>query len=454
MSGAAEGLRALLNLVRGALVVTENNVSPGLTELVVGSLGTFAYIGSTPGLITGTEAPFPSPLTVEFRGHVRVGASVPNPPPLNQLRVKAVFTRNQNPSLKSEVILSLPVEADGSYDISTKIAFLDPPASAPHVLSGRIQIDGAGNAPTRDQPFELTNARWEWFLETLGKWEAGLPAGDPLDFVASVRSRTNPAHIFSQLLGAPKKSLPPGSKPTAVKLSAASEKGVMIAGVSVRFGHVVVGIEGHPRQGRATLANLGKKLVGLDDLVRPFAGQVLTWAGDLGSALSTFLADKHHLEPGAQKPTKTLSWYLDVKASEDQLVADVDGVNLGSVYNLQHALVENLRDYYEGDSDHRFSTFLARETDTNGQPYLTVEPDGRTLTAASRAAIRQKVSQTASVLLLVRLGTKGGQFKLSEFKVNALPAAVTDALDPGSPEVAEVAARFVTSLENGLSAEP
>ena len=454
MSGATEGLRALLNLVRGALVMTENNVSPGLAEVVVGSLGTFAYTGSSPGLITGTEAPFPSPLTVKFRGRVRIGARVPNPPPLNQLRVKAVFTRNQNPSLKSEVILSLPIEVDGTYDIPTKIEFLDPPASAPHVLSGKIQIDGAGNAPTRDQSFELTNARWEWVLETLGKWEAGLPAGDPLDFVASVRSLTNSASIFSQLLGAPNRSLPAGFRPAAAKLSAASNKGVMIAGVSVRFGHVVVGIEGHRRQGRATLASLGQRLVGLDDLVRPILGQVLTWAGDLGSALSTFLADTHHLEPGPQKPANALSWYIDVKASEDQLVADVDGMNLGSAYNPQNTLAENLRDYYGGDSDHRFSTFLTRETDTNAQPYLDVEPDGRTLTAASRAAIRRKVGETASLLVLVRLGTKGGQFKLGEVKVDALPAAVKDALAPDSPEVAEVAARFIALLENGLSAEP
>lgn len=61
MSGVAEGLRALLDLVRGALVLTENNVSPGLTELVVGSFGTFAYTGRAPGVITGTETPFPSP---------------------------------------------------------------------------------------------------------------------------------------------------------------------------------------------------------------------------------------------------------------------------------------------------------------------------------------------------------------------------------------------------------
>src|SRR5262249_22300657 len=86
----------------------------------------------------------------------------------------------------------------------------------------------------------------------------------------------------------------------------------------------------------------------------------LGWPGDLGSALVPYaqsvIAARH---PGSAPappapvrrpctvppavPKKDLQWYLAQKAGTSDLLGDIDGINIGAIYDDSKSLSENLR---------------------------------------------------------------------------------------------------------------
>jgi hypothetical protein len=90
----------------------------------------------------------------------------------------------------------------------------------------------------------------------------------------------------------------------------------------------------------------------------------LTWAGDLGSAL------EEYAETAAAGGRVDLQHYLWAKAGSADLLGDVDGINIGSLYDERKSLADNLRNYYETKPFRRFHQFLTNARDEDGRSLL------------------------------------------------------------------------------------
>ena len=446
---AADRVEAGADVVStGERVINEASAAPatavtaGPETASVDSFGMTALTGPTPGLFVRSTAAFPDPILLSFRGRVQIGSAVTNAPDPADLSVKVRFRVADNLGLSGIVEQTQPVEADGSWLVK---ATLIPTGGSPPPdrLVGSITVEGS-QAPVSISPVLIENARLEWMLDLFDREERRLALADPLAFLARVRKVLQPSDNFDFAIGRAVSEPPLFPKTSAASVRLQKAKTVWDGQEFVRMGHVIIAIEA----GKNPEPQIPARLLGLVNRFTDNLGNIVTWSGDLGGALRTFLFQKYFpaiANEAAAHPS--LAGYINDTASHEQLVGDIDGVVLSARYDTSETLAANLGAYYGADSRQRYSAYLAAQTDEAGNQALDVEPGTATITAASRQYIAETLSFSAQILLTIML-------LLHRAPLNTpYPQEVIDALDVDSPEIALITRRFVDFLERGLAAE-
>ena len=429
-------------ILPGAATLTVKASGPG-PVLATAPLG-----GPAPGLLTGLSGPLPNPCKLTLSGKVQIGADLASPPKPTSLRVRVDFPPSANQAVKSSTGESGPPATDGTWELSCTLFFYD---QLPRdTLAGTVTIDPT-TVPVRPQSVQLDNAWFGWFMDAYDREEAKAMAAGLKDrrvFLARVRKVVQTVPAFDFVIGQTR-----GEPPVYPLLSDAAERwhagdSVVADGQRIRLSHVGTAIEGAPRQ--APRLALPPRLQNLDGVITPFIGDLVSWGGDLASAISTMLL-QHKFPPpyGGTPAYPTLAGYLAELASEDQLRADLDGVILGTRYDPSRSLTANVRPYYGKDSRKRYSLFIDAEQDRLGNKPIRLQPPAGSpprLTSASLDFIAQVVSACAKLLL-------GGKLFFSSWGWGPFPAGVDAALEPGSAEVLTAANYFADFLERGLAAE-
>jgi hypothetical protein len=166
----------------------------------------------------------------------------------------------------------------------------------------------------------------------------------------------------------------------------------------------------------------------------------MTWAGDLGSALEPYA---EAIVAGRMVNMKT---YLE-KASVADLLGDIDGINIGSVYDETQSLANNLRNYYRTKPFRRFRQYLAQLKDDSGNKLFSLKQQNPPkLSDASRLRAAHYIGDFARAVALLRQVFDGlTQSQASQF---------LSMFQPGSNEMNIVIDHFFELLEKGLAKEP
>jgi hypothetical protein len=456
-------LRQVVDALIAAADDQSTAIMPGIRTAVAKAPGpapelATASLNTTPaGLFTGLEAPFPNPLQLKLSGRVQIGANVPNPPAPASLRVGVDFPSSQNQALTSSAGQSTAVAADGTWEVSPTLRFHDQVPR--YTLHGSVTVEapGAPGAPVRAQPLRIDNAGLAWCLDILDREETRLKLANRLMFLARVRKVTQVVGAFDFVVGQTRDEpkLFAGDPDMAARWKAANV--VRVDGQPIRLDHIGAAIEGGRRQQpRLALPNW---LAGFQPLVDPVIGDLLSWGGDLGSAVGSYLFQRHFPEVYGGSPVyPTVTDYVVELASHDQLRADLDGVVMADRYDRTRPFAAQLRDWFDHDSGRRFSLFIATERTRTGELALRLKPgDPPRLTEDSKAFLAGVVSNCAQLLLAGTLFLKGWRPPAAPDAGTATgvayPAPVDAALDKGSPEVQLAVTWFVDFLQKGLDAE-
>lgn len=211
-------------------------------------------------------------------------------------------------------------------------------------------------------------------------------------------------------------------------------------GEYVDIGHVLTGIEGSPGQ------KPGQGQSRKDWLALWSPELIVTWEGDLGSALYAYAKDFANLKPG--DPAPEMNDYLRQKAGRADLIGDLDGINLGARYDPSKSLSANLAAYYGSGSRKRFGEFLATTRANDGTAPLTLVKGARTPKLSQTA--RKFIAAQTHRFALAQLITDGSiDPKVDRAKYDR----VKSVLEVDSPEMDLVVDYFVHFLENGLAHE-
>ena len=205
---------------------------------------------------------------------------------------------------------------------------------------------------------------------------------------------------------------------------------------TVNIGHVLTGIEGGRRQN--------------PDSTYPYPFSVrdgnteatLTWAGDLGKALEQYAEAK---VTGQQADLRS---YLAKAAGPDNLLGDIDGINLGAIYDENKSLADNYRRYYQAKPFRRFHDFLTFAKADSGVPLFALASNSPpTLDKLSREHAAGRIAFFASVLKMYRMGKK--MLTLTPSQESELGVTLTGT----SKETNAVVDYFFSFLEQGLRKE-
>jgi len=215
-------------------------------------------------------------------------------------------------------------------------------------------------------------------------------------------------------------------------------------GERLEIGHVLCGIEGSPKQ----KPDYDQQSV--PKVHRPEI--IVTWSGDLGSALYAFIkhfwlaTDKTGKAIDKDDPLN-LNHYLVKEASRSDLIGDIDGINVGSVYDPSRSLAENLNAYYGKKSPRRYHEFIVKSKNEKGiaeLPLVTGKKPPK-LSKQSRRHIAYYTNQYLTYLQLrgdLYLGTEPAKRK-----------RVDDMIRIDSPEMENLVDYLVRFLEDGLALE-
>jgi hypothetical protein len=206
-------------------------------------------------------------------------------------------------------------------------------------------------------------------------------------------------------------------------------------GEYIDISHVLTGIEGSPRQ-KPTLGGSGLKIIDPELLV--------TWSGDLGNALASYI--RNFIAAQGSGAMVDMNDVLGFQASRADLLGDIDGINIGAVYDASKTLKQNLEAYYGKMSRKRFTSFIKNSaTASITGKLLSLKPGTRKLSSEARLRIANVTRSFAAP----RLYWSGYYNKLT----NDQAKLVTSMLDTDSPEMNLVVDHFVYFLENGLARE-
>lgn len=196
---------------------------------------------------------------------------------------------------------------------------------------------------------------------------------------------------------------------------------------AVDISHVLTGIEGSDAQDPSKGQGRMGLPVGRDALV--------TWGGDLGNALAAYIVK--FVKAFDKGDPVDIADDLRVQASRSDLIGDIDGINIGAVYDGTKTLKENLTAYYGSGSKTRFKTFVR---------VANIAIDGKKrVTKDGRLAIAGRVTHYVGL----KFFGNGYLDTLAKDKADLARSAY----DHTSAEVALVVDFFVDFLERGLAKE-
>jgi len=217
----------------------------------------------------------------------------------------------------------------------------------------------------------------------------------------------------------------------------------------LEIGHVLTGIEGSPKQEPNKDQQLPRP-------IRP--DLIVTWSGDLGSALQAFiqhfwLATDKYGNPIDKDDPLDLNHYLAKEASRSDLIGDIDGINIGSAYGSSRSLAENLNAYYGKKSLRRYHEFIANSKNEKGVAELSLMP-GKKPPKLSRQARQTIAIHTHGYLkyFWVTGALYHGAEPAKRKRVDDI-MRLDSKLLPLSAEIQQVVEYFVRFLEDGLALE-
>jgi hypothetical protein len=292
---------------------------------------------------------------------------------------------------------------------------------------------------------------FECFLEYVDAYEKKRPIGrvdgkcqvaaSHFEFLSSVRKMFQPApgssltSLFDEFLHRNRKLCPLADVNSAQGKYLRSFENLQIGGDVVDIGHVLVGIEASRRQH--------------PDPVFPSAvardahtESLMTWGGDLASALEAY-AEAVFVD----HKRANLQDYLNHLAGRADLLGDLDGLNLGAVYDESKTFAENLRKYYGVRPFRRFHDFLSSALDDSAKPlFKLIRQSPPVLDSAGRLEIASVVTYFCGGAVYKR--RQAG--KLNDAQSNQILAMC----NRGTKEMDAVIDYFFKILLDGLAKEP
>jgi hypothetical protein len=335
------------------------------------------------------------------------------------------------------------IKRDGSFTTESTLV-VDPGTRRIRVLV-TLDLQG-GRQITAEAVYQQSDL--DCFLALTDSYEGRRPiglvdgvcqvAGGHFEFLSSVRKMFQPAPgspltaMFDKFLYRTRKICKLADISSAAGRYIRSFEELGIGTVRVDIGHVLVGIEASRRQKPASVYPWVPSDATTEAL--------MTWAGDLGSALEPYA---EAIVAGRQVDFQT---YLK-KANVADLLGDVDGINIGSVYDETTSLSANLRKYYETRPFRRFRQFLPTLTDNSGKPlFRLAQQNPPRFDQASRAQAAHYIGMFARGAVIYR--------KVLDRLTQAQQVQLTAMLLPGSNEMNRVIDYFFAFLEAGLANEP
>ncbi len=335
------------------------------------------------------------------------------------------------------------IKPDGSFTTESMIT-VDPGTQRIRV---QITLELKGGPEVKAEAI-FQRSDLDCFLTFIDSYEQQRPIGrvtgscqiafGHFEFLSSVRKMFQPAPgsslggLFDAFLNRNRKICQLASVDSAQGRYIRSFENLTIGNDKIDIGHVLVGIEAQRRQ--------------RPDSVQPFVRSdatteaLMTWAGDLGSALEPYA---EAIVAGKQVKLKT---YLDDKASYADLLGNIDGINIGSVYDETKSLSENFRAYYQTKPFRRFHMYLSQLTDESGNPLLSLaQQKPPRLDRMSRFRIANFISRFAIGVIVKR--------KVSDRLTPAQSYQLGSMVRPASKEMNLVIDYFFAFLEKGLMNE-
>lgn len=199
-------------------------------------------------------------------------------------------------------------------------------------------------------------------------------------------------------------------------------------GEVVDVSHVLTGIEGSDAQDPSKGQGRGGLPLGRDALV--------TWGGDLGNALAQYIV--RFVAASDQADPIDIKDDLRRQAPRSDLIGDLDGINLGAVYDGTKTLKESLIAYYGKGSRARFKTFVK---------VAGIDIDAKKRVTATG---RKRIAERAWHFVGLKFFGNGFLDTLSAEK-QKLARSINEV---DSPEMALLVDYFVEFLERGLAKEP
>ena len=280
-------LIAALEELPGGLASTIPRLSPNVTEMeLVGKSTTIKMFDGVPALLVDQFDPFPDSLPLLFRGQILTAGQPANPPVMTDLRVRVAFAGAENPALNGEVVVTQPVQADGSFAVAATLLFRAGVAR-PYRLTSTVTIEEATLAVDNRRVI-IDNANLGWFLDLIDDAERLTVVSSKLEFVARVRKTFLTSGDFDAVLTrfASTKALLAMDSVMGKRLRTGHH--VRSGGEAITISHVLIGIEGGRLQDPRPRIPVARP----DTLV--------TWAGDLGGALVRHLvATYYRSDPAA-----------------------------------------------------------------------------------------------------------------------------------------------------------
>lgn len=348
-----------------------------------------------------------------------------------------------------------PIGSDGRF--GTESMLVIDPGTCKVQIRVALQLK-SGKEITAEAVIQCSTL--ECFLPFIDSWEnrrepwRTQPCRDAksrLEFLSATRKMFQPPprkdgtgpepgwkHVFCQFLHRNADVCPLAEFASAQAAEIRRFENLSIGGKMVDLGHVLTGIEVGRKQKPDSVY---PSAVVRDANAEAFT----TWAGDLGSALEQFaeaLVTGQKTSPSDEK--LDLPYFLRGKAGEADLLGDVDGINLGVLYDENKSLADNLRSYYQAKPFRRFHDFLAFARDDSDNPFFTLARQSPPVLAqAGRLRAAGKIAMFARAYKMKR------NLKLT----SPQEIQVAHILDENSGEMNAVVDYFFAFLQNGLASE-
>ncbi len=397
-------------------------------------------------LLAETSKPFSPPAqSLTLTGHIEVieggksrGLQATDERILKKLRVSARFATVGG--VKHGTAWTAPVARDGTFAMDAKIG-LDRNAWR---LPFEAELTWSGGAAPRVRAL-IYHPALEPFLALVDSYEKKRAASQGrFAFLRSLRQVFQPdddsslKRLFPLIL-----DQKPAVGPLVPQKSSEGQllrdlTELWIAGSKVDIGHVLIGIEAHRRQG-AKASGVPTAVPWGPDRVE----QSVTWVGDLFGVLA-YVALETAWSRGTKPPD--IKYLLQKKASEQDLNGDLDGINLGAIYDQTKSVSDNVRAYYAQTPFRRFRSFARNALDQDGKLIFRLLPGARpSFDPSARFGVAAFMQYLASGYLSQndRAKKMDGQQRVMAYKI----------IEPGSPQSEAVLDYFYAYLNAGLARE-